>query len=87
MEWDLEGGFVLDALTFSLALMAILLAHEMGHYVVARRHGFEVSLPWFIPFPVGFGTFGAIHPAMITQSSPAETRKYETRKMGDAQIR
>jgi len=42
-------------------LMAILLAHEMGHYVLARRHGVPVSLPYFLPGPpfISFGTFGA----------------------------
>ncbi len=45
---------------FGAALMAILLSHEMGHYVVGRLHGFHVSLPWFVPFPNPFGTLGAI---------------------------
>jgi len=45
---------------FSGALMSILLAHEMGHYWVARRHGFRLSLPYFLPFPTVFGTAGAI---------------------------
>ncbi len=50
-----------ESAVFALALMGILLAHEMAHYVVARRHGFELSLPDFIPVPfVAFGTFGAI---------------------------
>ncbi len=49
-------------LAFSATLMSILLCHEMGHYVVARRHGVEVSLPYFIPMPpqVTFGTMGAV---------------------------
>lgn len=45
---------------FAAGLMAILLAHEMGHYLVARRHGFELSLPYFLPLPAAFGTLGAI---------------------------
>jgi membrane-associated protease RseP (regulator of RpoE activity) len=55
---------------FACGLMAILLAHEMGHYLVARRHGFELSLPYFIPFPFFLGTFGAI----IRLRSPPRTR-------------
>ena len=44
---------------FSLSLCGILGAHEMGHYVFARYHRVESSLPWFIPLPLlGFGTMG-----------------------------
>ena len=47
---------------FALALLAILLAHEMGHFLLARRHGVDASWPYFIPAPlVSFiGTFGAV---------------------------
>ena len=46
---------------FALSLLGILLAHEMGHYFAARRHGASVTLPYFIPFPGGFlGTMGAV---------------------------
>ncbi|MDP6933161.1 MAG: site-2 protease family protein, partial [Myxococcota bacterium] len=55
-----DGGTAWESAQFASALMAILLAHEMGHYWVARRHGFELSLPYFLPFPMAFGTFGAI---------------------------
>jgi membrane-associated protease RseP (regulator of RpoE activity) len=52
-----------SGLSFSIPLMMILLAHEMGHYVLARRNGVDVSLPYFIPAPFPstfiFGTFGA----------------------------
>ncbi len=52
-----------SGLSFSLPLMAILLAHELGHYFTARWHGVETSLPYFLPapFPSLFfiGTFGA----------------------------
>ena len=46
---------------FALSLLGILLAHEMGHYIAARKHGALVTLPYFIPFPNGFlGTMGAV---------------------------
>jgi membrane-associated protease RseP (regulator of RpoE activity) len=49
-------------LSFSLPLMAILLSHELGHYVTSRYHGVDTSLPYFIPAPPQWfiiGTFGA----------------------------
>ncbi|WP_141326667.1 site-2 protease family protein [Myxococcus sp. AB025B] len=49
------------ALSFSLSLLAILGSHEMGHYVLARLHRVDTSLPYFIPLPVlGVGTLGAV---------------------------
>ncbi len=44
---------------FGATLMAILTCHELGHYFVGRRHGVDVSLPYFIPMPP-FGTFGTL---------------------------
>lgn len=46
-------------LPYALALLAILGIHELGHYVVAKRSGVRVSLPYFIPAPIWLGTFGA----------------------------
>jgi len=47
-------------LPFAASLLAILLAHEFGHYLAARFHNTKVTLPYFIPFPLSpFGTMGA----------------------------
>ncbi len=54
-------AFAPDAMAFSLALLTILGSHEMGHYVLARRHGVDTTLPYFIPLPyLGVGTLGAV---------------------------
>lgn len=51
---------VLRGWVFSVPLMAILLVHEMGHYLSARRRFMDVTLPYFIPgLPFLIGTFGA----------------------------
>jgi membrane-associated protease RseP (regulator of RpoE activity) len=43
-------------------LLAILVTHELGHYVAARIHGVPASLPYFLPLPIlnPFGTLGAV---------------------------
>jgi hypothetical protein len=46
-------------LPYSLALMLILGAHELGHYFTARYHHIAVTPPFFIPVPFALGTFGA----------------------------
>ncbi len=50
------------AAQFTGALLAILLAHEFGHYFAARVHKVDASLPFFIPLPIlsPFGTMGAV---------------------------
>jgi Zn-dependent protease len=53
----LAGGLV-----FSVPLVTILLAHELGHYVTARRYRLDVSPPYFLPVPLWpslIGTMGA----------------------------
>jgi membrane-associated protease RseP (regulator of RpoE activity) len=48
-------------LPYSLSLITILLAHEMGHYLAARHYGVKATWPYFIPIPFGpIGTMGAV---------------------------
>ena len=64
-----------SGLPFSLTLLAILFAHEFGHYLVCRYHRIESSLPYFLPAPTLIGTFGAfIRIRDIIQSSFCSTR-------------
>ena len=53
-----QPAILLQGLPFSLTLMAILLAHEMGHYLAAMYYRVDASLPYFMPSPL-MGTFGA----------------------------
>ena len=46
-------------LPYSLTLLTVLLAHEMGHYLACRYYGISASLPYFIGVPTLIGTLGA----------------------------
>lgn len=54
-----QPSFLLQGLPFSLTLLTILMAHEMGHFLTARYYGVDVSLPYFLPAPTLIGTMGA----------------------------
>ncbi|MDX2232563.1 MAG: site-2 protease family protein [Leptolyngbyaceae cyanobacterium bins.349] len=66
---------VIQGLPYALSLLLILGAHELAHYLTARRYHIRATLPYFIPvlplpwFP--FGTFGAF----IQLRSPIPNRK------------
>jgi membrane-associated protease RseP (regulator of RpoE activity) len=48
-------------LAYMAAVMAVLSAHEAGHFIAARLHGIPATLPFFIPVPVLLtGTLGAV---------------------------
>ncbi len=55
----IRPSFLIQGWPFAATLLTILLAHEFGHYFAARFHKVAVTLPYFIPLPVGFGTMGA----------------------------
>ena len=60
--YDLEN--LEFGLTYSFLILAVITAHEFGHYIAAKIHKVDVTLPYFIPFPFlflnPFGTMGAV---------------------------
>jgi len=80
-DWDISWAFFTHILhnptmlklgiPFSLTLLAILLAHEMGHYFTCRYYGIQASYPYFIPAPTLIGTLGAF----IRIRTPTTTRR------------
>ena len=55
--WDVFVG----GLSYALPMLAILGAHEFGHYFYCRRHNVDATLPYFLPVPLPLtGTIGAV---------------------------
>ena len=70
----LISGTVSGGVLFSLSLIIILGAHEMGHYLYGRKYGVSITVPYFIPAPPfvsPIGTFGAF----IRIRSPIPSRR------------
>jgi len=71
MRFLREPLLILKGIPASLTIMGILGIHELAHYIAARSHGLDSSLPYFIPIPFGLvGTMGAI----IRMRKPFENR-------------
>lgn len=80
-DLDLSPAFFLEPLhhpssvatgiPFAFTLLAILLAHELGHYFACRYYGIRSTLPYFLPAPTLIGTLGAF----IRIQSPIPTRR------------
>jgi len=66
-----KPSVLLRGLPFSLTLLTILLAHELGHFLTCVFYGIDASLPYFLPAPTLIGTFGAF----IKIRSPIFTRR------------
>ncbi len=66
------ADFVPGGFWYSLAILAILGAHEMGHYLMCRWHRTDATLPYFLPVPIPLtGTIGAF----IRIREPFRTRR------------
>ncbi len=62
---------ILEGVPFSFTLMLILMTHELSHFFASRYHRTQATLPYFIPAPTIFGTFGAF----IKMTSPILNRR------------
>lgn len=67
----LRPASLIQGWPFAATLLGILAAHEFGHYFAARYHRVAVTLPYFIPMPLGFGTLGAF----IQMKEPISDRR------------
>ena len=65
-DWRTARDIALDpsywglGIPYSMCLILILGAHEMGHYIACRFYGINASLPFLLPGPPFLGTFGAV---------------------------
>ncbi|MEE9555439.1 MAG: site-2 protease family protein [candidate division Zixibacteria bacterium] len=59
---------------FSISLLTILLFHEFGHYIAGRKHGVNMSLPFFVPAPPIISPIGTLG-ALIISRSPFLNRR------------
>lgn len=53
-------GRLLETLPLGLGLLSILIVHEAGHQIMARRHQVKLSWPFFLP-ALQLGSFGALN--------------------------
>ncbi len=80
-DWDISLAYFRElcrhpallviGVPFSSTLLAILLAHELGHYLTCRHYGIHATYPYFIPAPTLIGTMGAF----IRIKSPIVNRR------------
>ena len=55
-----DENIYLQATLFTVSLFGIISLHELGHLIACRKHDMDSTLPYFIPGPPPFGTFGAV---------------------------
>ena len=68
--------FLLNGLWYSASILAILGAHEFGHYYACRLYRVEASLPYFLPAPLPLtGTLGAF--IRIRQPIPGKRELFD----------
>jgi len=64
-----------QGLWYSMTILAILGAHELGHYYACRYYRVDASLPYFLPAPFLTGTLGAF--IRIRQAIPTKRMLFD----------
>ncbi|MFX0171289.1 MAG: site-2 protease family protein [Candidatus Hodarchaeota archaeon] len=69
---DIQPNYnpIITGLLYVIGLIGIVGIHELGHMIASKLHGIRASLPYFLPFPFGYGTLGAF----ISQKTPIKSR-------------
>jgi membrane-associated protease RseP (regulator of RpoE activity) len=70
-----DASMLLPAFWYSISILAILGAHEMGHYLACRWYNVDATLPYFLPFPSLSGTMGAV--IKIREPFPTRTALFD----------
>ncbi len=71
LQYDENTFMLVFVVLYTLSVLAVVGLHELGHLISSRGHKVKASLPFFIPGPPPFGTFGAV----IRQEGPTLNRK------------
>jgi Zn-dependent protease len=69
----IDFGRLWRGASFAVPFLTVLLTHEMGHYLAARRHRVRASLPYFLPFPPYLSVIGTLG-AFIRLKGPTVRR-------------
>jgi hypothetical protein len=70
-----EWRFLLDGWTFAAPLVGILLIHELGHYVAARRYEIDTTPPYFLPIPPTLSPIGSLGAFIKLKSAVLDRRQ------------
>ena len=69
------SALLLKGIWYSGTILAILGAHEFGHYYLCRKYNVDATLPYFIPAPLLTGTLGAV--IRIREAFPTRTALFD----------
>lgn len=66
---------LLDGWSFAVPLVGILLIHELGHYVAARRYDIDTTPPFFLPIPPTLSPIGSLGAFIKLKSAVLDRRQ------------